>query len=40
VAVAAVLVVMMEDKFEHAVRLSFVNFPHADKIQLQERGRL
>jgi hypothetical protein len=36
-----VVVVMMEDKFKHVVRLNrFVNFPHEDKIQLQERGRL
>ena len=35
------MMMMMEDKFEHVVRLNrSVNFPHEDKIRLQERGRL
>ena len=35
------MMMMMEDKFEHVVRLNrLVNFPREDKIQLQERGRL
>jgi len=41
VVVVVVMMMMMEDKFKHVVRLNrFVNFPHEDKIQLQERGRL
>jgi hypothetical protein len=42
VVVVVVMVVMaMEDEFQHVVRLNrLVNFPLEDKIQLQERGRL